>query len=232
MDLNTQPVRIAVLDGHPMIRLVFELCLKNHPDIHLVAAWSSGSELFSALSTHSVDVLILDFLLGEREIDGLTLIKQIRNHYPMQKMLVLTSAESPAVARMVLRAGVNGFIGKSHPFEEVLAAVRSVAENNLFLATHLAEEIQTLYAISGKKADDDFCISCKPVLHEKIRLLSPREAEVIRCFLDGMSVSQIAAKFRRSRKTVSGQKQSTLKKLGVRSDSELFKYSRELLSAR
>ncbi|PPS64816.1 DNA-binding response regulator [Pantoea sp. BRM17] len=205
-----------------MIRLVFELCLKNHPDIHLVAAWSSGSELFSALSTHSVDVLILDFLLGEREIDGLTLIKQIRNHYPMQKMLVLTSAESPAV----------GFIGKSHPFEEVLAAVRSVAENNLFLATHLAEEIQTLYAISGKKADDDFCISCKPVLHEKIRLLSPREAEVIRCFLDGMSVSQIAAKFRRSRKTVSGQKQSALKKLGVRSDSELFKYSRELLSAR
>jgi len=94
-----------------MIRLVFELCLKNHPDIHLVAAWSSGSELFSALSTHSVDVLILDFLLGEREIDGL-------------------------------------------------------------------------------------------------------------------------AKFRRSRKTVSGQKQSALKKLGVRSDSELFKYSRELLSAR
>ncbi|MEV8761136.1 helix-turn-helix transcriptional regulator, partial [Klebsiella pneumoniae] len=53
--------------------------------------------------------------------------------------------------------------------------------------------------------------------------LSPREREVLRCCLDGMSVTDIAEKFARSVKTISGQKQSAFRKLGVRSDNELFK---------
>jgi DNA-binding CsgD family transcriptional regulator len=58
--------------------------------------------------------------------------------------------------------------------------------------------------------------------------LSPREHEVLRCYLAGMSVSDIAAKFARSSKTISTQKQSALRKLGIRSDAELFA-SRKLL---
>jgi RNA polymerase sigma factor (sigma-70 family) len=58
--------------------------------------------------------------------------------------------------------------------------------------------------------------------------LSPREHEVLRCYLAGMSVSDIAAKFARSSKTISTQKQSALRKLGIRNDAELFA-SRKLL---
>ncbi|MGL4270873.1 MAG: helix-turn-helix domain-containing protein, partial [Pseudomonas paracarnis] len=54
--------------------------------------------------------------------------------------------------------------------------------------------------------------------------LTPKEREVLRCFLDGMSVSSIAAKFSRSASTISTQKQSAYRKLGVRNDSELFKF--------
>ena len=62
--------------------------------------------------------------------------------------------------------------------------------------------------------------------------LSPREWEVIRCFLDGMSVSQIAAKFNRSLKTISTQKSTAYKKLGIQSDAELFKMRDQVLQAR
>ena len=78
--------------------------------------------------------------------------------------------------------------------------------------------------------NENLDLSSKGNMYEKVKTLSPREVEVVRCFLDGLSVSQIAVKFKRSRKTVSGQKQSALKKLGLRSDSELFKYSHDLMS--
>ncbi len=54
---------------------------------------------------------------------------------------------------------------------------------------------------------------------------TPKEQEVLRCFLDGMTVNSIAAKFSRSASTISTQKQSAYRKLGISSDSELFKFS-------
>lgn len=60
-------------------------------------------------------------------------------------------------------------------------------------------------------------------------MLSPKEQEVIRCFLTGMTVTDIAEKFSRSLKTVSGQKQSAMRKLGLKADHELFIIKDELL---
>jgi DNA-binding NarL/FixJ family response regulator len=57
--------------------------------------------------------------------------------------------------------------------------------------------------------------------------LTPKEQEVLRCFLDGMSVSSIAAKFSRSASTISTQKQSAYRKLGIKTDSELFKFTQQ-----
>lgn len=227
---QNHPVRVAVLDDHPMVRTVFELCLKQEPDMHLVGAWASSNEMFSMLRNLTVDVLVLDFLLGERELDGLALVKQLRNHYPEQKILISSSMESPAVIKMVLSAGVKGFIGKSQNMPDILYAIRQVAQGRLFLSKEMAYEVENLYVINEEAIGDNRNASSKSPMYDKVIMLSPREIEVVRCFLDGLSVSQIAVKFKRSRKTVSGQKQSALKKLGLRSDSELFKYRHELMS--
>jgi len=223
---HNKQVRVAVLDDHPMVRTVFELCLKHEPDIHLVGTWASSNELFNQLRSTTVDVLVLDFLLGERELDGLALVKQLRNHYPQQKILISSSMESPAIVKMVLSAGVKGFIGKSHNMQDITHAIRQVAQGRLFLSKEVAYEVENLYVMSEESLDENHDFNSKG----KVKTLSPREVEVVRCFLDGLSVSQIAVKFKRSRKTVSGQKQSALKKLGLRSDSELFKYSHDLMS--
>jgi len=61
-----------------------------------------------------------------------------------------------------------------------------------------------------------------------LEALSPKENEVLRCFLDGLRITQIASKFSRSIKTISGQKQAAFRKLGIRTDAELFKVQRRL----
>ena len=230
MNAHNKPVRVAVLDDHPMVRTVFEMCLKQEADIELIGTWGSSGEIFNQLKQSTVDVLVLDFLLGENELDGLALVKQLRNHYPDQNILISSSMESPAIVKMVLSAGVKGFIGKSHKMQEIIHAIRQVAQGRLYLSQEVAYEVEHLYVVNEKALQENFDLGIKGNMYEKVKLLSPREVEVVRCFLDGLSVSQIAVKFKRSRKTVSGQKQSALKKLGLRSDSELFKYSHDLMS--
>lgn len=229
MKAYNNPLHIALLDDHPMIRTVFELCLQQEQDMQLVATWGTSSELYAQLQSVQVDVLVLDFLLGDRELDGLALVKQLRNHFPALKILISSSMESPAIVKMVLTAGVRGFIGKSQPMDEILHAIRQVARGKIYLSPAVAYEVENLYTLYEAPPQKKPVVHKKSHMFEKVKLLSPREVEVVRCFLDGLSVSQIAVKFNRSRKTVSGQKQSALKKLGLRSDSELFKYSHDLM---
>jgi DNA-binding NarL/FixJ family response regulator len=226
---TARPLRVALLDDHPMIRTAFEICINAESDMMLVKAFGSSQQLFNELSNLQLDVLVLDFLLGERELDGLALIKQLRNHYPRLNILISSAMESPAVVKMVLNAGVKGFIGKSQDMSEMILAIRQVGQGRNWLSRDMAYEIEDLYVIDEDARNPQADSSQKGSLYEKVKLLSPREVEVIRCFLNGMSVSQIAIKFKRSRKTVSGQKQSALRKLGLRSDNELFKYSNDLL---
>jgi two-component system capsular synthesis response regulator RcsB len=224
------PLRVALLDDHPMIRTAFEICIGAEPDMVLVSTFGSSQVLFNELPDLQLDVLVLDFLLGERELDGLALIKQLRNHFPRLNILISSAMESPAVVKMVLNAGVKGFIGKSQDMSEMIQAIRQVGQGRNWLSRDMAYEIEDLYVINEEARSGQAGTAQKGTLYERVKLLSPREVEVIRCFLNGMSVSQIAIKFKRSRKTVSGQKQSALRKLGLRSDSELFKYSNDLLS--
>jgi DNA-binding CsgD family transcriptional regulator len=67
-----------------------------------------------------------------------------------------------------------------------------------------------------------------PGSHNLTFALSPKEREVLRCYLGGMSVSEVASKFKRSIKTISTQKSSACRKLGVRTDAELFMLNREV----
>jgi len=224
------PLRVALLDDHPMIRTAFEICVGAEPDIILVGTFGASQLLFNELPDLQLDVLVLDFLLGERELYGLALIKQLRNHYPRLNILISSAMESPAVVKMVLNAGVKGFIGKSQDMSEMIQAIRQVGMGRNWLSRDMAYEVEGLYVIDEEARSRPTDAAQKGSLYEKVKLLSPREVEVIRCFLNGMSVSQIAVKFKRSRKTVSGQKQSALRKLGLRSDNELFKYSNDLLS--
>ncbi|AUX94821.1 response regulator transcription factor [Mixta gaviniae] len=225
-----RPLRVALLDDHPMIRAAFEICVSADPEITLVNTFGSSQQLVNELADLQLDVLVLDFLLGERELDGLALIKQLRNHFPRLNILIFSALESPAVVKMVLNAGVKGFIGKSQDMSEMVLAIRQVGMGRNWLSRDMAYEIEDLYVIDEASRSKPLDAAQKGSLYEKVKLLSPREVEVIRCFLNGMSVSQIAVKFKRSRKTVSGQKQSALRKLGLRSDNELFKYSGDLLS--
>ncbi|KTR88728.1 response regulator transcription factor [Pantoea dispersa] len=216
--------QIAVLDDHPLIGKAMQYRLAQEPQLDLAGAFAQRQQLMAFLQRQPIDILVLDYMLGEDQLDGLQMVKQLRLHYPQLKILVSSAVEKPAIVQLLLKAGVQGFVGKSHDQEVLIDAIHQICRGKRFLTPDMMLELDKFQEsdremhdyLAPRQAGDDITLL--------LRELSPREIEVIRCYLDGLSITQIAGKYARSRKTISGQKQTALRKLGLRSDLELFKY--------
>ena len=224
-------IRTIILDDHAIVRHGLTSQLSQERDIEVVGSFGSGRELAIALKnkTCTADILLMDYSLGPSEIDGINLIKLLLTRHPGMKILVLSASHNKATVNMVMHAGAHGFVGKDEDIADLVRAIRSVAsgrthiKEQLFTETgHNLPQINTAAATSGEEH-----VSGESLLLNR-QELSPREYEVLRCYLDGMSVTEIAEKFMRSVKTISTQKQSAYRKLGIHTDAELFKIRHQL----
>ena len=225
----TRPIRVVVLDDHAVVRHGLAARLKQEADIEVTGMFASGREIVQALKDNAVevDVLLMDYSLGPAEIDGLNLIRRIVVLRPELKILVASAHHNKATVGMVMRAGAKGFVGKEEELSELVRAIRTVAAGGKRLNPTLAAEMER-ETLNAAPADGAATESSELSALVDRPELSPKEREVLRCCLDGMSVTDIAEKFARSIKTISSQKQSAYRKLGIRTDTELFKIKHEL----
>ena len=216
---------VILLDDHEMVRQGIELGLSKEADLDVVGSFGTGRELLEALAQRPVDVVVMDFVLGPTDIDGLSLIQTLSRRFSKCKCIVVSSHYTPATVSLALKAGSWGVLGKTRNLTELITAIRTVAQGRIYL------EPCMLPALQGAQSTLEVAsIKSKMEISSPVRLnasLTPKEQEVLRCFLDGMSVNSIAAKFSRSASTISTQKQSAYRKLGIKSDSELFKITQQ-----
>ncbi|MGY2213477.1 response regulator transcription factor [Pseudomonas pergaminensis] len=216
---------IMLLDDHEMVRQGIELGLSNEADLEVVGSFGTGRELLEALAAQPVEVIIMDFTLGPTELDGLSLIRAVSRRFKQSRPVVLSSHCTPATVSMALKAGCWGVVGKTQKLAELIMAVRTVAQGYIYLQPGMLSVEQGRQSILewvNFKSNLEVSAALRPNA-----CLTPKEQEVLRCFLDGMLVSSIAIKFSRSTSTISTQKQSAYRKLGIRTDSELFKFTRQ-----
>ena len=231
---NDPLINVVLLDDHPMIRFSFEVAVSKARDLHVAGSFGHSRDLLNWLKNNHADVLVLDYILGNDEMDGLSLIKLILRHNPNIKILLSSSMESLAVIRAAFVQGIKGYISKREEANGYFNAIRIIASGQRFIPANIAMELTKL---PMRKRDGDVLelvdTGANVEQHSdgasRLKgLLTAREAEVIRCYLDGMQVIEIAEKLNRSRKTISGHKQTGMKKLGLTSDLELFKYRSDL----
>ncbi|MGU7811207.1 cable pilus system response regulator transcription factor CblR [Burkholderia sp. AW49-1] len=220
------------MDDHAVVQHGISSYLTGKAGIEVAASFAKSRDLIRWLEANHADVVLLDYTLGPCEIDGLDLIKLVNTRFPDCRILMTSSSDTPATVNMTMRAGALGFFSKSEDLGELAYAIRMVANGRPYISTDLAARIESS-ATPGSRVEEAKAASgdgAPPVesgLSADLRL-TPREHEVLRCFLAGMTVSDIASKFSRSLKTISAQKQSAFRKLGVRSDAEFFA-SRKLI---
>lgn len=216
---------VMLLDDHEMVRQGIELGLGKEADLEVIGSFGTARELLAALARRPVDVVVMDFVLGPSDIDGLSLIQALNRRFSACKCIVVSAHYTPATVALALKAGSWGVLGKTQKLTDLIMAIRTVAQGRIYLQPCMLPALQ-----GAQPMFDVATIQSRMELSSPIRLnasLTPKEQEVLRCFLDGMSVNSIAAKFSRSASTISTQKQSAYRKLGIKSDSELFKFTQQ-----
>ena len=216
------PIRLAILDDHSVVRHGLLALFATQREIEIVGCYPNGRDLLQGLQRCAADVVLLDYALGEDEIDGVSFIKGIRRKFPQCRILVFSSYQDTATVSLALKVGAHGFFGKGEDMTELPYAIRSVAGGNLYLSSEMAYRISEVSEVNITGTEQT---AGQELLWGS---LSAREQEVIRCFLAGMTVTQIAEKFHRSIKTISAQKSSAYRKLGVSSDNNLFRLAKDL----
>ncbi|WP_407309567.1 response regulator [Pseudomonas sp. nanlin1] len=220
-------LRLMLLDDHDFILQGQGAVLAQYRDIEVVGAFTRALDLQAALRSETVDVVVMDYCLGPEEVDGLNLIRALRRNHPSVSLLVLSALYDPATVALALRFGAHGFIGKNQPKEVLIAALRKIANGQVYLHQDMdaqlgEHDIPTIAQGFAAQTPGDMEGAVSSAK------LSPRELEVMRCCLQGMTVTSISEKYKRSVKTISTQKRSGMSKLGVRTDIELFKLRRQL----
>ena len=204
-------LKAVIADDHPVVLVGLREVIQRDERFELVGKALNSSELVRLLVLHQPDVVITDFNMPGDEVygDGLRLIEHIVEHFPAVKILVLTMVNNQLIISRLLEMGVAGVIAKNHIHEEIGKALNALAN---------ARPYTTLMCHPTS------VLANAKVIDERFSNLSPREVEVLRLFVAGKSVGEIARLLNRSVKTVSTQKIAAMHKLEVLNDHALLTY--------
>jgi len=205
--------QIVLADDHPIVSSGVRALLEQSPGFRVVAEATSPDELLRVLDSTPCNLVVTDFNMpGEQAADGLSLLQLLGRRWPELNIVVLTQLANPGVLNNIARlANVRGVVSKSDAMKELPTAVTAATASRSYLSTTVRKQIES---VLGDSADST-------------TMLSKREAEVMRLFALGHTVSEIARQLNRSVKTVSSQKVEAMRKLGVKSDLEFYAYARE-----
>lgn len=208
-------LKIALLDNHAIVRHGLVDWLAREDDFEVVGSYANSRELMTGPAAHPVEILILDFVLEANDLDGELLIRSVCVKFPKCRILVFSGRYDAATVILALRVGAMGYLGKSEGLARLIGAVRRVSSDEVYLSPETACTLAEATSVSGEGE--------KSTAFRFVDL-SAREREVMRCYFAGMTLSDIAGKFNRSIKTVSSQKNSAFRKLGVKSNNELLRH--------
>jgi len=202
-------LRVAIVDDHEIVRAGFREMLADELGISIAFEAASGEEALARLQETTCDVLLLDLALPGQS--GVDILRIVRQRYGDLRVLVLTGYPEERYALAMIRHGADGYLCKECGREELLKAVRTVAQGRRYLSPQMTELLA------------DEAIAGGPLLrHEQ---LSERELQVFLRLAQGRSVSEIGEVLHLSVKTVSTYRARLLEKLGVSSNAELATYA-------
>jgi DNA-binding NarL/FixJ family response regulator len=211
--VNGGPLRLVVVDDHGVVRRGVRALLESHPGWKVVAEGGNGREAVELVRELRPDVIILD--LSMPDMNGLEATRRIVEESPQTEVLVLTMHHSEQLAREVLQAGARGYLLKSDADQNLIAAVDSLSQHKPFLTSTVTEFV----------LDGYMQLSDRSEVNDGAAMVTTREREIIQLIAEGHSSKQTATVLSVSVKTVDAHRANIMRKLRLRSVSDLVRYA-------
>lgn len=202
-------IRILIADDHPIVRQGLKQIIEGIPDMAVAGEASTCQEAINKLSVKDYDLVLLDICFPGR--NGLDVLKQLKCMNPDLPVLILSMYPEEQYAIRTLRAGASGYLTKETAAEELITAIRRVAEGKKYITSTLAEKLAFEVDVNSNKP-----------LHER---LSDREYQVMCLIASGKRVKDIAEILNLSVKTISTHRARILRKTGMETSAQLTHYA-------
>jgi DNA-binding NarL/FixJ family response regulator len=193
MSHDVSPIRILVVDDHPVVRQGVVGLVGGQPDMSVVGQAANGREAIQQFRTHRPDVVLMDLQMPE--MNGLDTLIAIRDEAPEARVIMLTTYAGDAQVLRAIKAGARGYLLKSALHRELLETIRAVHAGKKSLSPEASYEL-------AEHATDD--------------ALTPAEVRVLRLIAAGNANKEIAEQLSVSEETVKGQVRNILSKLGAK----------------
>lgn len=210
-------IRVAVVDDQALVRGGFAVMLGVQDDIEVVAEAGDGAAAIEIARTHRPDVILMDIRMPE--MDGLAATKAIvaSADWPV-KVLILTTFDPDEYVYEALRAGASGFVLKDISPEDLVAAVRTVADGGALLAPSVTRRLISRFAAP---------LSLDSSVVSRLDRLTDREREVLVAVAAGSSNIEIAEALFVGAATVKSHVSSILTKLGLNNRAQAVAFAYE-----
>ena len=209
-----RPIRVMVVDDHPMWRDAVERDLQD-AGFDVVGVAADGHQAIARFPAARPDVVVLDLQIPGP--NGVEVTANVLAHDPSARVLILSASGEQADVLAAVKAGATGYLVKSAQRPELLAAVRRVAAGDTVFTPGLA----------GLVLGEFRRIADGPPEAEKADPLTDRETEILKMVAKGMSYKQIAERLVISHRTVQNHVQNTLRKLQMHNRVQLTRYAIE-----
>jgi DNA-binding NarL/FixJ family response regulator len=201
-------MNILICDDHKIVRDGLRQILSQHENIRLINEAANGFEALSMLNNLTYNLLLLDISLPDQS--GLDVLQQVKKKWPKTNVLMLSMHPQEQYAIRALKYGASGYLTKDAAAEELMLAVKKIAENGKYISESLADFLAV-------QLNND---SNQPT-HEK---LSDREYEIMIKIAAGKSLKEIGKELFISDKTVSTYRSRVMEKMQLEKNTDLARY--------
>ena len=203
-------IKILLADDHKITRDGLKALLENQKNMTVVGEAENGRLAVRLAGELKPDVVVMD--INMPELNGIEATRQIVAELPGTKIIALSMYSDKRYVVGMLKAGVSGYLLKNCAFDELVAAISAVMNNQNYMSQKIAGTVLKDYASILETSDSS-----------PASQLSAREREVLQLIAEGMKTKDIADRIHVSIKTVETHRQQIMRKLNVTSVAELTK---------
>lgn len=207
-------MRVLLADDHPLFRQGLKALLEKKDTIEVVGEANDGAEAVALTKKMAPDVVVMDISMPG--YCGLDATKEIKEHYPNTKVIILSGHADNIYVNQALKAGASGYIHKDAAYDELAIALDAVSKGRPYLSPTVLQPVVTSY-INSTPASGAMSVYNK---------LTAREKEVFGLMVKDRSRNVIAKTLHISPKTVDRHRSNLLEKLNLRKERDIMEFAK------
>lgn len=203
-------IHIIIIDDHEIVREGLKQIFADTDDIVVVGEGQTGLDAIRLAREIKSDLMLLDITMPEETKSGLVALEQIHREFPKLAVLIFSMHREEQYALRALKAGAVGYVNKQGATDELISAIRLVAQGKRYISPNLAQ-------LLAERVDNP-----DKLPHET---LSTREYQTFEMLASGKSIGEIADQLALSKKTISEFRARLLAKMKLKNNAEIMRYA-------